>query len=166
MRSSSSVSPFRRFQNTGETVEKWVVHDEPKWFETEFPFSNMGMTIAIAGKGLERVIQMDDFQVRESDHSIELLNRLDIGFRSAQIVASGKNVTRIETNTDPRFVVDFVDHRRDLLKSAAHRCALSGSRFNSQRTFAIWQFRVDAIDRRRNAIDTGFESAARMRPGM
>jgi hypothetical protein len=63
-------------------------------------------------------------QVAETDHALELGEGcLAIG-GGAQIVAGGEGVAGVETDADPRSVLDAVDDRREVLEAMTQVGAL------------------------------------------
>jgi len=107
-------------------VKPLVVDDVVEGAETEVARSDARVEIAIAEERGFAVVDVQGFQVLESNHLVELGHCGSVGFRRAQVVASSKDVACVETDADARLVLYAVDDCCEVLEGAADGVTLRG----------------------------------------
>ena len=143
------IGALLRFEIAGDLSEHGIVQYMSKRFESDFTTTDVLVPINSAAERLLAVVQMQRLNGVLGQQVIDLLAKLGKPFLRADVVASGKGVARIETDTDAFFLVDPVKHLSQLGDGVAEARALTGRVFKQQPTCSL----LDSTERLRNGVD-------------
>src|SRR5205807_34813 len=144
---------FEHLWNFSETA---VAHDESKSVETDFPLTNVFMSIhARVARGFG-IVHMNGGQALETDHAIELTKRfLDRSF-SADVVTGSEDVCGVEADANSLGLSHVLDDVGDLLKRATEARTLSGGGLERDPRFDLLNFPENLVDRSGDFLESGF----------
>src|SRR5688572_26023716 len=74
-------------QQHGETSETWVIEQESKRLQSQFPFANILMPVHATAQTFLGVVEMKDLHSTKSDDGIKLVEGCFIGGARSQVVA-------------------------------------------------------------------------------
>ena len=86
---------FRSFEVHWKFLEPRIVHKVPKRFFTENTVSDVSVAINTAAEFSNAIVQMESFQMLDSNDLIELLHRRFVILFFTQRIPRRENVTRI-----------------------------------------------------------------------
>ena len=107
-------------------------HAYTNLIEDNMPFNKMLVSVLLRTKLFHRIVHMDNPQTIKPDNIIKLFERFLKIFRVRNRVSGRKYMTGIQTNTDSRFILDAVNHLRQLLERVTKICPLTGGRFERE----------------------------------
>ena len=140
-----------------------MVDNPPEGFQSQGAFSDFFMPVLMAGKRVLRIIQVNRFQMGQTDHPVKFpQNAVKV---SHNIVSPVVYMAGIQT--DPHFFLSLhlLPDGRQFLKPAPHLGSLSRHGFQQQRGMPVLQLQ-DPVQRIGNHPDPGFRPLSHMAAGM
>src|SRR5207247_9372019 len=96
-----------------------IVHQTPERLGAEVAIADVLVPIDTAPEWPLRIVQVKQLQAIEPHDAAELLERVGVSFRRADVVARREQMARVQTDADSRRSLHVLDHRRQLLERPA-----------------------------------------------
>ncbi len=138
----------------------------PKRLQAQRPTPNVSMPIDSAGKRFQAVIQMERFNPRDPDQSIELRKRRGIVGGVNQWIPGRENMARINAHTQPLRCRRVINNPRQLFKLRPQRRALPRRGFQQRQSLIPGGRRMNVIQRCDNPLQSRLGTRRNIRPGV
>src|SRR5213594_1763128 len=116
----------RDLEDERQPGEPRLAQQRAKSFLADLTFADVGVPVPVRGQAGDRVVAVNDLDLLQPDHAVELVDRL-LNLRGvALVVTRREGVACVEADGHALVVVERVEHLPDLLELRAHAAAETG----------------------------------------
>ncbi len=162
----SAVFAFGGFEDHGDAGKVRVVDEVSEAGLADLSLADVFMTIDPAAQLPLRVIHVDALDLRQADDFIQLRDHAFITCRRAKVEARGKEMTRVETDSDAGGLIQARANGSQVLKAMSDGRTLAGSGFEQNQSAMCVARTQDAIQPSAYPLDARLQSVIQVRSGM